>query len=83
MGERLLPICLCHTVPYSKQFNSCWGRRLLADGLPKDEFRGTPGEHLFFVERFKHVNDTLLSFLEEYGEKRVESQKLAVVGNSG
>lgn len=43
--------------------------RLLADGLPKGEFREFPGEHLFFVERSKDVNDALVGFLEEHGER--------------
>ncbi|WP_115865711.1 alpha/beta fold hydrolase [Halorussus litoreus] len=40
--------------------------RLLADGLPKGEFREFPGEHLFFVEQSKAVNDALVGFLEEH-----------------
>ncbi|WP_135829744.1 alpha/beta fold hydrolase [Halorussus halobius] len=38
--------------------------RLLAEGLPKGEFREFPGERLFFVERSKAVNDALVGFLE-------------------
>ena len=40
--------------------------RLLADGLPKGEFREFPGEHLFFVDHSKAVNDALVGFLEEH-----------------
>ncbi|MFC7082134.1 alpha/beta fold hydrolase [Halorussus caseinilyticus] len=40
--------------------------RLLADGLPKGEFREFPGEHLFFVERSKAVNDALVGFLDDH-----------------
>jgi pimeloyl-ACP methyl ester carboxylesterase len=43
--------------------------RLLADGLPKDEFREFPGEHLFFVERSKAVNDALVGFLADHREE--------------
>ncbi|USZ69594.1 alpha/beta hydrolase [Halorussus salilacus] len=43
--------------------------RLLAEGLPKGEFREFPGGHLFFVERSKEVNDALVGFLEEHGEE--------------
>lgn len=42
--------------------------RLLADGLPKGEFREFPGERLFFVERSKAVNDALVGFLADHGE---------------
>jgi pimeloyl-ACP methyl ester carboxylesterase len=44
------------------------GRRL-ADGLPKEEFRSFPGEHFFFVERSKAVNDALVGFLDEQREE--------------
>jgi len=44
------------------------GRRL-ADGLPKGEFRAFPGEHFFFVERSKAVNDALAGFLDERREE--------------
>ena len=40
------------------------GGRLLAEGLPRGEFREFPGEHFFFVERSKEVNDALVGFLE-------------------
>jgi pimeloyl-ACP methyl ester carboxylesterase len=43
--------------------------RLLADGLPKGEFREFPGEHLFFVDHSKAVNDALVGFLEEHREE--------------
>ncbi|WP_137285316.1 alpha/beta fold hydrolase [Halorussus salinisoli] len=43
--------------------------RLLADGLPKGEFREFPGEHLFFVERSKAVNDALVGFLTDHAEE--------------
>ena len=39
--------------------------RLLADGLPKGEFREFSGERLFFVDHSKAVNDALVGFLEE------------------
>jgi pimeloyl-ACP methyl ester carboxylesterase len=42
--------------------------RLLADGLPKGEFREFPGEHLFFVEQSKAANDALVGFLDEHRE---------------
>ncbi|WP_132059165.1 alpha/beta fold hydrolase [Halorussus amylolyticus] len=42
--------------------------RLLAEGLPKGEFRAFPGEHLFFAERSKEVNDALVGFLEAHAE---------------
>ncbi|PSP56725.1 alpha/beta hydrolase [Halobacteriales archaeon QS_1_67_19] len=38
--------------------------RLLADGLPRGEFREFPGERLFFVECSKAVNDALVAFFE-------------------
>ena len=38
--------------------------RLLADQLPKGELQKFSGEHLFFVERSKEVNDALVGFLE-------------------
>jgi pimeloyl-ACP methyl ester carboxylesterase len=43
--------------------------RLLADRLPKGEFREFPGEHLFFVERSKAVNDALVGFLGTHHEE--------------
>jgi pimeloyl-ACP methyl ester carboxylesterase len=43
--------------------------RLLADGLPKSEFREFPGEHLFFVDHSKAVNDALVGFLEAHREE--------------
>jgi pimeloyl-ACP methyl ester carboxylesterase len=43
--------------------------RLLADGLPKGEFREVPGEHLFFVERSKAVNDALVGFVADHREE--------------
>ncbi|WP_435177019.1 alpha/beta fold hydrolase [Halorussus sp. AFM4] len=42
--------------------------RLLADRLPKGELRTFPGEHLFFVERSKAVNDDVVGFLTEHAE---------------
>ena len=42
--------------------------RLLADGLPKGEFRQFPGEHLFYVERSKAVNDAIVGFLTDHAE---------------
>jgi pimeloyl-ACP methyl ester carboxylesterase len=42
--------------------------RLLGEGLPKGEFRAFPGEHLFYVERSKAVNDALVGFLDEHLE---------------
>jgi pimeloyl-ACP methyl ester carboxylesterase len=43
--------------------------RLLAEGLPKGEFREFPGEHLFFVDHSKAVNDALVGFLEAHREE--------------
>ncbi|NHN60395.1 MULTISPECIES: alpha/beta fold hydrolase [Halorussus] len=42
--------------------------RLLADGLPKGEFRRFPGEHLFYVERSKAVNDAVVGFLTDHAD---------------
>ncbi|NEU55409.1 alpha/beta fold hydrolase [Halorussus sp. MSC15.2] len=42
--------------------------RLLADGLPKGEFEAFPGERLFYVERSKAVNDSLVGFLTDHVE---------------
>lgn len=42
--------------------------RLLAEGLPNGEFREFAGERLFFVERSKAVNDSLVSFLDSKTE---------------
>ncbi|WP_135853430.1 alpha/beta fold hydrolase [Halorussus salinus] len=42
---------------------------LLADGLPKGEFEEFPGEHLFYVERSREVNDALVGFLTERAEE--------------
>lgn len=38
--------------------------RLLADGLPRGELREFPGEHFFFVDQSKEVDDALVGFLE-------------------
>ncbi|UPW01574.1 alpha/beta hydrolase [Halorussus gelatinilyticus] len=43
--------------------------RLLADGLPKGEFAAFPGEHLFYVERSREVNDELVGFLTDRTEE--------------
>lgn len=37
----------------------------LAEALPRGEFESVDGRHLFFVERSRPVNDTLLGFLDE------------------
>lgn len=42
---------------------------LLADGLPKGEFEEFPGEHCFYVERSREVNDALVGFLTERAEE--------------
>ncbi|WP_276299223.1 alpha/beta fold hydrolase [Halorussus lipolyticus] len=42
--------------------------RLLAEGLPKGEFREFPGERFFFVAQSKAVNDALVGFLADYDD---------------
>jgi pimeloyl-ACP methyl ester carboxylesterase len=42
--------------------------RLLADGLPKGEFREFPGDRFFFVAQSKAVNDALVGFLADNEE---------------
>ncbi len=43
--------------------------RTLADNLPKGEFETFPGEHLFYVERSREVNDAVVGFLTDRVEE--------------
>ncbi|WP_128476820.1 alpha/beta fold hydrolase [Halorussus pelagicus] len=43
--------------------------RMLAEGLPKGEFEEFPGERLFYVERSREVNDSLVGFLTDQVEE--------------
>ena len=65
--EITIPALVCHGAD-DRVIPAADGR-LLADGLPKGEFEEFPGERLFYVERSREVNDSLVGFLTDQVEE--------------
>ncbi|UPV75539.1 alpha/beta hydrolase [Halorussus limi] len=65
--EITIPALVCHGA--DDRVIPAEDGRLLADGLPKGEFEAFPGERLFYVERSKAVNDSLVGFLTDRTEE--------------
>jgi len=65
--EITIPTLVCHGA--DDRVISADDGRMLADDLPKGEFEAFPGDHLFYVERSREVNDELVGFLTDRAEE--------------